>query len=127
MNNLARCNKASVIILMHLRGIKGIDLIMLSYRAGLAIRSVLVRASKKSFSEAAKVPVVEAKPAQAPIAKKSSGVGFFGRINSFLTGVGVASIATYYFIYQELVESNADVSAQLKTIQERLRFLEAQK
>ena len=101
---------------------------MLSYKSSLAIRSVLSHASKKSFSEAAKVPAVEAKPAQAPIViKKPSGPGFFGRINSFLTGVGVASIATYYFIYQELVESNADVSAQLKTIQERLRFLEAQK
>lgn len=65
--------------------------------------------SIRRFSEAASKP--EATPAPA-----SGGSTFLQRFSSFLAGCGVGFGLSYYFIYEELVNSNENLLRNIKKI-----------
>ena len=55
---------------------------------------------------------------------KQGGAGFFQRLTSFVSGLGVATIISQYFIYKELVDGNASILKKQSAIEKRLSALE---
>ncbi len=86
----------------------------------LFARSVTVR--RYLSTEVAKVPeAVAAKPVAAAAPKAapvvvSGGSTFFQRFSSFLTGCGVGFGVCFYFVYNELEESNAKFEQEIQAI-----------
>lgn len=82
---------------------------------------------RKFSSEVAKtaIPtppaVAVAKPTAVP---KSGGSTFFQRLTSFLVGAGIGFGSSFYFIFNELKESNERFESHLNKIDDRLLKIE---
>jgi hypothetical protein len=82
---------------------------------------------RKFSSEVAKTspPTPPAAASAAPkVEPKSGGSSFLQRFTSFLVGAGIGFGSSYYFIFNELHESNERFESHLKKIDERLLKIE---
>lgn len=89
-------------------------------RVQRSVRSTALFVVRK-FSDEAKKPVAITAPA-APVASKSSsssggGSTFFQRFASFLAGCGVGFGVSFYFLYNELVDSNENLLRTIKQLE----------
>jgi|EP01033_Poteriospumella_lacustris_P011342 hypothetical protein len=75
-----------------------------------------VRRMSNEVVKAAETPKPVAAPAAKPAAPAPAGSTFFQRFSSFLTGCGVGFGLSFYFIYNELEESNAKFERELQAI-----------
>ena len=80
--------------------------------------SILVKGTTK-FSTIA--PSTASKPSS------SGGSSFFQRLNSFLVGSAIGFGSCFYFIHQELRESNAKFENYLEKLEGRIKNLETKK
>lgn len=68
------------------------------------------------------------KPAVAGFtAAPSKGSSFFQRFSSFMVGSGLGFSATFYFILEELRESNKKFESYLTKIENRIKAVESRK
>lgn len=73
-------------------------------------------------------PLALPKPKTETVAKPSSGGStFFQRFTAFLSGVGISSLVSFYYIDQELKDSNNKFASQLGAIENRLNDIERKK
>lgn len=83
---------------------------------------------KKFSSEVAKIspptPPGAVASAEPKVVPKSGGSSFVQRFTSFLVGAGIGFGSSYYFIFNELHESNERFESHLKKIDERLLKIE---
>ena len=68
-----------------------------------------------------------AKPVVAKAAAPSSGSSFFERFSSFLVGAGIGFGGTFYFVVEELRESNHKFESYLDKLEHRVKAVEAKK
>ena len=79
------------------------------FRITRPVLKTFVRLNKKFSTEAPKVV--------APEAPKTGGSSFFQRLSSFLAGCGVGFGVSFYFIYNELIDSNERLVRTIKQIE----------
>ena len=72
---------------------------------------------------AANVPAVPQKAATAPVAS-GRGSSFFERFSSFLVGTGLGFGGTFYFILEELRDSNKQLTSHLDKLSKRITAIE---
>ena len=70
---------------------------------------------KRSFSSTAASPA------------RSYGSTFFQRLNSFLVGTGIGFGTSFYFVHQEVKDSNATFEKYLDKLEGRIKALENKK
>lgn len=54
----------------------------------------------------------------------SGGSTFLQRLSSFFVGLGIGSTVTFYYIYDELKNSNTSLETHFKNLESRLKALE---
>jgi hypothetical protein len=94
---------------------------ILSNKQTLVCRKFSSEVAKTSTPTPPAVAVASAAPKVVP---KSGGSSFLQRLTSFLVGTGIGFGSSYYFIFNELNESNERFEAHLKKIDERLLKME---
>lgn len=69
-------------------------------------------ASGKEISASSSAAITSPKPTTS-----GGGSSFFQRLSSFLTGCGVGFGLSFYFLYQELQDSNLKLEREIKLLQ----------
>ena len=66
-------------------------------------------------------------PSPSPSSSSSGGSSFFQRLNSFLVGTGIGFGSCFYFVHDELKESNNKFENYLDKLESRIKSLESKK
>ncbi len=90
----------------------------------LAAKNVFSSALRKQTIRSANTVASKSRFSTLPESTPSVGSSLGQRLTAFFAGVGVASIACGYVIFDELVEANARFDKALRSLDNRVKSLE---